>query len=189
VKLSAALAADLAMLSEALDEPGADIERTLARLAADAAAATTAFGGLTAAVRVDGEWLTITTLVDPVGEILTSLRIPVGEQGHALDAYVIMYATRAGALIDLAADLSWLTGRPLDAFVPDEDVAALPTVLMKEGLATRRAVDQALGVLMADGRTLTEARAELDKRATDSGLDRGAAARVILDALSAGAND
>jgi hypothetical protein len=191
VTLSAALAADLAMLTEALDEPGSDIERTLAQLAADAAAATPAFGGLTAAVRAGGQWMTITSLIDSVtiADIVTSLRIPLDVQGAPPDAYVIMYATRTGALVDLAADLSWLTGRPLHAFVAEEDVAELPGLLMTEGLAARRTVDQALGVLIAEGCTLDEARTELDSRATRAGVDRGAAARIILDVLACGSSD
>jgi hypothetical protein len=191
VTLCAALAADLAMLSEALDEPGADIERTLSRLAGRAAAATPAFGGLTAAVLVDGRWMTITSLVDSAStaDIVTSVRIPLRPLGTALDAYVVMYATRLGALVDLAADLSWLTGQPLHAFVADEDVAELPGLVVSEGLDARRAVDQALGVLMADGRTLDEARTELDERARRSGTDRCSAARMILDRLGVGASD
>jgi hypothetical protein len=52
VKIAAALAADLGILTEALDEPGADLAHSLRRLTANATAAIPTFLGLS--VTVDG---------------------------------------------------------------------------------------------------------------------------------------
>jgi hypothetical protein len=182
VKLSAALAADLAMLTEALAEPGTDIEQTLRTLTADAAAATASFAGLTAAVFTQDRWTTITSVADGVApaEVVTSIRIPLSER-----AYVILYASRPGAFVDLAADLSWITGQSLAEFVLDDDALGVPALLAADTFGGGRVVDQALGVLIARGRTPDEASAELDDIARNDGGSRVVAARVILDALDA----
>lgn len=186
MKLSAVLAADLAMLTEALAEPGTDIEQTLHRLALDIAAVTTSFAGLTAAVDVGEVPTTITTLVDSVApaEVVTSLRIPVSDRAH-----LVLYASRAGAFVDLAADLGWLTGQPAGAFVLDADVPGLAALLAVDGVGDDRAIDQASGVLIAAGHTPEEADARLDELARQDGGSRVKAARLILAALDATAAD
>jgi hypothetical protein len=185
VTLSARLAADLATLTEALDEPDSDIEQTLRVLAADAAAVTTTFAGLTAAVNTAGRWTTITTGYDGAmpADVVTSVRIPLTER-----AYLILYATRRGAFVDMAADLSWLTGRPPDDFVLDADVGELAATIAADDLRHGRAIDQAIGFLIGRGHTPEEAAAELERIASNDGGSRVAAAHVVLSSLDRGAD-
>jgi hypothetical protein len=198
VKLSAVLAAQLAVLSEALAEPGSDIQATLARLMLDAAAATAAFAGISVRVHVAGRATTITTLLDTVApaQVVTSLRIPLptghtepagaaGAAGGSVSgqAQVVLYATRPGALIDLAADLSWLTGQPLSALTLDSDLADLPALLDTPSLGTERVIDQAAGVLIATGMTIQQAYTEIEHRAATTNTNQITAAQHILDQL------
>ncbi len=183
MKLPAVLAADLAMLTEALDEPDSNIEQTVQRLATDAASVTPTFAGLTAGVYTDGRWTAVTTGHDAAvpADVVASVRIPLTER-----AYVILYATRPGAFVDLAADLSWLTGRPLAEFVLDADVAELAATVAADALRTGRTIDQAIGVLIGRGHTPEEAVAELERLALEDSGNRLAAARAILDSPTTG---
>ena len=71
------MAAALAILTEALDEPGTDIAHSLHRLTLDAAAAIPSYLGLSVVVSHSDPPLTITTLADGAitGDICTSLHM------------------------------------------------------------------------------------------------------------------
>ena len=118
------MAAALAILTEALDEPGTDIAHSLHRLTLDAAAAVTSYLGLSVVVSHSDSPFTVTTLAEGAvaGDIRTSLhlRLPgIGAPEPAAVA-IILYAGSPGAFVDLAADLAWLTARPLSEFILDQ---------------------------------------------------------------------
>src|SRR5882762_5052038 len=73
VEITAALAADLAALTEALDEPGADLGRTLRQLAADAKLAVGSFLGLTVRAAVSGQPIELSTLDGAAAQVRSSL--------------------------------------------------------------------------------------------------------------------
>jgi len=68
---------------------------------------------------------TVTTLADGAvaGDICTSLHVPlpgIGAGHEPATVAVILYAGTPGTLVDLAADLAWLTGRPPTDFMLDK---------------------------------------------------------------------
>lgn len=83
--------------------------------------------------------------------------------------FVILYAATPGAFVDLAADLSWLAGLELDEFALDQHLN-LPVDPETAGVGQAASlINQAIGVLVARGRTLGAASDELDARAADAG--------------------
>ncbi len=76
MKISAALAADLGILTAALDEPGADVLLSLHRLDVDAQAAVPTYLGLSVTVDGSDPPFTFTTVEDGTAEnVRTSLRL------------------------------------------------------------------------------------------------------------------
>lgn len=188
MQITAALSRGLALLTQALEEPGSDIARTLGELATDARLAVRSHLGLRLTTGGDPPF-TVTALEDHARpqDARSSLMMRLASRGgDAAPGTLVLYASRAGAFVDLAADLSWLTGvdlsshvidqhLPLDVAAPDEPTAHAASV-----------VDQAVGVLLGRGHPPDAARAELDARAAADGTDRYAAAALIMSALEAG---
>ncbi len=83
MEIDAALAADLGILTTALDEPGTDVADSLRRLAADATAAIPTFLGLSVTVDDSDPPFTFTTFVKGAwaGDARTSLSLalPIGD--------------------------------------------------------------------------------------------------------------
>ncbi len=76
MKISAALAADLGILTAALDEPGADVLHSLHQLGVDAQAAVPTYLGLSVTVDGSDPPFTFTTLEDGTADnVRTSLRL------------------------------------------------------------------------------------------------------------------
>jgi hypothetical protein len=162
VDISTALAADLAALTESLDDPGTDISQTLRRLAADTKIAVHSYLGLSAMFSVGGRRLEFTAFEEDAEteDIRASLRISLppnvsGSEDPAATASLILFAATPGAFLDLATDLSWL-------------------------LST---IDQAIGVLISQGNTLEQAHQHLDLLAAYTRVDRPTAAETILAEL------
>ena len=109
--------------------------------------------------------------------------------GGTTELSVTLYAAAPGALVDLAADLAWLVGCELDAFLLDRHVdhhlvAANPHTVASA--LTTSVINQALGVLYSRGLTPQQADGELDTRAAATATDRhGAAARILADLTDA----
>lgn len=191
--ITAAMAAALAVLTEALDEPGADIARSLQGLALDVATAVPSYLGLSVVVSQSDPPFTVTALADGAvaGDVRTSLRVVLltgvryGE-GPAPVA-LVLYAGVPGSFVDLAADLVWLTGRSSINVILDEH---LPLAGVPDTAAQLRAameIDQAIGVLIGRGYTLRQAHRQLDIQAAENRTDRLVEARLILDgAITAG---
>lgn len=191
MEINAALAADLGILSQALDGGGADLADALRQLGADARRAVPSYLGLTVEVGPSGDALRLTAMepfVDP-GDVISSLLLPVSEfsvQGVGAQLVVILYAARSGAFVDLAADLSWLTGRPLTDFAIDGHVRVPVPPASGSGVRGASLINQAIGVLIGRGYTPEEADVELDTQALAAGHTRVDAANVILAGLDPG---
>jgi hypothetical protein len=188
VTITAALAADLGLLSAALDEPGADIAASLRRLATDTAAAIPSYLGLSVILSRSDRPFTFTYLTDGVaeGDVRTSVRLTVRgvRDGRAPPREaIIFYAGSPGTFVDLAADLAWLTGRPGGDFALDEDLVIPPGSLTGTNVAAETIINQAIGVLIGRGHTPEQAHTELDTQAVVAGADRHSVARLILATL------
>lgn len=187
--IGAALAADLSILTAALDEPGADVLQSLQQLVVDAQAAVPTYLGLSVTIDGSDPPFTITIIEDGAADdIRTSLRLTlpgVGE-GRALPAVVlILYAGTPGTLVDLAADLAWLTGRPPSDFALDGHLSVPARSDTGTYLRTASVINQAIGVLIGRGYTPGQADRELNTRADRAGTDRHTSAQFILDTLTA----
>lgn len=99
---------------------------------------------------------------------------------------LLLYAGTPGAFVDMAADLSWLTGKHLTGFVVDEHLSVVDTGSKLGDVVAASTVNQAFGVLLGAGFIAANATAELDRRAADAGTDRVQAAAELLASLPLG---
>jgi hypothetical protein len=187
VRIPSALAADLALMTDALDGGGVDIAATLSLLAADVAASIASYVGLSVRLSAADFHAEVTTLDDPsaIAGIMTSLRVPMAESSamSGSSVVIVLYAAMPGAFVDLAADLAWLTGRALDDVGLDVDLGPHIHAHATTSLSSLSSIDQALGMLVGQGHTPEEALVELEALAIRAGGDRHAAAVLLLDAL------
>ncbi len=194
MKITAAMAAALAILTEALDEHGTDIAHSLHRLTLDAAAAVPSYLGLSVVVCHSNPPFTFTALADGAlaREIRTSLHVllpGIGERHDPAPVALILYAGAPGAFVDLAADLAWLTARPLTDFILDEHLTVPARADTAAQLHAASDINQAIGVLIGRGYTPHHAHRQLDTQAANNRTDRHAAARFILDKITTADND
>lgn len=194
MKITAAMVTSLDILTAALDEPGADIAHSLHQLNIEAAATVPTYLGLSVIVSHNVPRFICTTLTDGVlaGDICTSLQVLLPTTGagqHPAPVAVILYARAPGAFVDLAADLAWLTGRPPADFTLDQNLAIPAGSNTTAQLHAASDINQAIGVLIGRGYTLRQADWELDIQAANSKTGRHAAARLILDKLTADDDD
>jgi hypothetical protein len=190
MKISAALVADLGILTAALDEPAADVLHSLHRLGGDAQAAVPTFLGLSVIVDGSDPPFTFSTVEDGAADnVRTSLRLTlpagVGEGRAGPLVALIFYAARPGTFVDLAADLAWLTGRPPSDFALDQHLSAPAGSDAGTSLRAVSVINQAIGVLIYRGYTPRQAHSKLDTQADRARTDRDTAAQVILDTLTA----
>jgi hypothetical protein len=188
VTITAALAAELEILTAALDQPGADVARSVRQLALNAAAGVTTYLGLSVLVGRSDPPFVFTALADGVAadDIGTSLRVElpgVGDGGGRLTVAVNLYAGSPGAFVDLAADLAWLTARPLSDFVLDQHLD-IPTPSNTGTQLQASVINQAIGVLIGRGHTPEQAHWQLDTQTAHTGTDRHAAAQLVLAKLT-----
>jgi hypothetical protein len=193
VKITSAMAAALAIMTEALDEHGTDIAHSLHRLTLDAAAAVPSYLGLSVVVSHSDCPLIITTLADGAvaGDIRTSLHVllPGSSDGHdPAPVAFILYAAAPGAFVDLAADLLWLTVRPLTEVTLDEHLT-VPAGPDAAQLQAQSDINQAIGVLIGRGYTPQQAHWQIDTQAANNRTDRHTAARLLLDNITTSDDD
>lgn len=208
MELTAALRADLALLTEALHDPlsppAPHIMESAGHLAASARLAARSYLGLTVIVATAQTWdgttllgeqvlLRFTVLDDEAeaADAATSLRLPLpkpppwdGRTTNTLDVAVILYAATPGAFMDLAADLSFLTGVELVDTVLDADRALATQADATGFMLAESVIHQAIGVPITRGRTPNQATVELDALALAAGTDRTVEASRILDTLA-----
>jgi hypothetical protein len=186
------LSAGLARLTDSLDRPGADLEGELRRLSDELASVIDSYLGLSITITGTAGPVTMSTWHDAAGRaaVGSSLLIPLPlicatPPGSAL----ILHASQAGAFVDLAADLSYALGEPLPTFVLDQHLAEQPDHSSRPeliGLAEASQINQAIGVLLACGRTREQALAELWRRASDVPCDLRTAAEAIISRAKLG---
>ena len=188
--ISAALAADLGILTAALDEPGADVLHSLHQLGVDAQTAVPTYLGLSVTVDRNDPPFTFTTIADGAADnVRTSLRMTL--PAHVSDGQaspsvaLILYAETPGTFVDLTADLAWLTGRPPSDFALDQHLSVPACSDDGTSLHTASVINQAIGVLIGRGYTPREAHSKLDTQAADARTDRYTTAQFILDTLTA----
>ena len=185
MKISAALAGDLGILTAALDEPGADVLHSLHRLGVDAQAAVPTFLGLSVTVAGSDPPFTFTIFEEGAADgVRTSLRLTlpgVGDGWASPSVDLILYAGTPGTFVDLTADLAWLTGRPPSDFVLDQHLSGPARPDTGTYLRTASVINQAIGVLIGRGYTPERAHRELDTQADSAGTDRHTTAQFILD--------
>ncbi len=189
MKVTAALAADLGILTAALDEPGTDVAHSLRQLAADATAAVPTFLGLSVTVAGSDPPCTFTTLVEGAGtgDIRTSLRLALSGLGDVGPPAVVLvlYAGSLGTFVDLTADLAWLTAQPLCDFVLDQHLPASAEQGSATGLFEASVINQAVGALIGQGCTPEQAERHLTAEGVDAGISRHAVGLRILAGLNA----
>jgi hypothetical protein len=186
VQLDAALAEALRRLS-AVDPEAPDLVASLEEFARTAVLAVDSFLGVSLRVSASSSTHGFTWWVDgtaaahgvvaPRASLAFRLPDPEGE------SVWVLFAGVPGAFVDLAADLSWLLGVPLDRLQVDAHVDQELAIFTHatEALLARSVVDQAVGVLIGRGLTPREALAHLDRLAERSGGDRRSVAQDLLD--------
>jgi hypothetical protein len=184
--LGEAVAADLALLSDALDE--GNLVDTLDQLSRNARTAVPSYLGLSVILGHSDEAVIFTVRDgDLLAEVCTSVYLPLSRAPEASGPAIaiVLYAATPGSLVDLAADLSWLTGRSLADFLVDEHlhVAAQPD--SGRLLADESEIHQALGVLICAGLPPEQARSRLAILAAANSGGLIGAARAVLADLSA----
>ncbi len=192
MEIDAALAADLGILSAALDEPGADVADSLRQLTADTTAAIPTFLGLTVTVDGSDPPFTFTTFVKGAGagdaRTSLSLALPgvgVGDVGLLPALMVVLYAGSPGTFVDLAADLAWLTARPFSDFVLDQHLPAHAERGAATSLFEASVINQAMGALIGQGHTPEQAERHLTAESAKPGSSRYAVSLRILAGLNA----
>lgn len=194
VNIPASVLAGLHLLDEVLDGSSCDTRTTLMVLTSHAAQAVPSYLGLSVLAHVAGEApLEITTLQNnPVVEhIGASLRFrvradPSVEANGSAPIELILYAAQPGAIVDLAADLTWVTGRPWRDFRIDEDLDAAQESPGTASLTSWSTINQARGVLISKGLTVEQADSELDTQAAATGIGRHHAAAELLAGVCSG---
>jgi hypothetical protein len=188
VDLTDDLADDLELLTQALDEPGADVAETLERLAGDVQNSVDSYLGLSVSITANGPRFELMTILDKdtqQDQVHASLLVPLAPSIiGAITVTLVLYAATPGAFIDLAADLAWITGRTLAEFRLDEHRALPPKFISPTPLRAMSLINQALGVLIGRGVTPEEAERDLYARAAAAGVDRLGAAALILASLN-----
>jgi hypothetical protein len=191
VTITPGLAAELGLLTQALDLPGADVAQSLNRLAVDAQAAVDSYLGMSVMIIADRSQFEFTLLSDNAQpeDVRTSLLVPLpaaplGAMAVTASATIVLYAATPGAFIDLAADLAWITGRPLADFRLDEHRTLPASYKSPAHLGAMSAINQAIGVLIGYGSTTEQAERDLYARAASDGIDLFGAATLILAGLT-----
>jgi hypothetical protein len=185
VELSTALATQLATLGGSAVELPDAVEELHGMLQSVVPAAL----GLSITVHICEIDVTLTTVPEGVTP-QTSLRVPLSIwAGFAAGSEVVFYASTAGSLVDLAADLGWAlklnitwTSQPADhMLVVDQHLTPVPGL---SGLDDLAAVNQAVGVLLSRGRPPNVAVEDLRDAATLANSSIGAAAKALMARLA-----
>jgi len=185
VELPSEIAARLSTLGSSADELPEAAEKLHGMLLAAVPSAL----GLSITVHISEIDLTLTTVSDGV-KPQTSLRVPLSAWADfEAGSEVVFYASTAGSLVDLAADLSWALGlnitwtdQPGDRLlVVDQHVTPVPGL---SGLDDLTAVNQAVGVLLSRGSSYDIAVEDLRRAATRANSSIGAAAKSLMDQLT-----
>jgi hypothetical protein len=183
---AAHLAADLRILTEALDEPDADITLTLQRFTMAARLAVPSYVGTTLMGTSYGETFSLTAMESrgtaSIGSSLKMRMSPADGPLPGSGSAIVLYASQPGAFVDLAADLGWLGGFGPADLILDRDLAISSHASADRQLRDRSIMNQAIGLLISRGLTPEHAELLIDVLAKERGDGRLATARHLLAA-------
>ncbi len=203
--ITAAIAADLKSLTATLFDPTGDtttdIEQTILGFVDTARLAVSSFVGLTITITTRTGTGTGTgtsaehvllrvTLLEPddPGRVATSLLLPGPPEATSDQprVQIVLYATTPGAFVDMAADLAFLTGNPtVDTDLDHhQHLARQPDITGP--IHNESVINEAVGVLIADGHTLEQAHTYLDALAGAAHTNKATEASALLAALTPG---
>jgi len=178
------------VLTDALEDPGTDLQTVLAVLVDDLRAAIPSALGLTVTITEAGDAVTLTSAAPDVpATAAASLRIPLDEVSAAgPGSAVTFYAARPGAFVDLAADIRDAYGLNsqvvIDWHLDDPAFSTgSPGGPGMTGLTELVVINRALGVLLGQGRH-SNPRGVLQWRADQAGTTLVAVAQQLLDELT-----
>jgi hypothetical protein len=172
------LAAALSLLSAGLDDPSTNAWRGFDQFAVVVRSAVASYCGLAITMTADGGIPLAITATDPDAVVATSLAIPLSTLSSTDGGELVLFATVAGAFVDLATDLAYKTGTDLSSFAIDAHLQ--PPAAPVAGVAEFAIIHQAVGFLIAGGSTREQALARLEKFAANDGHDLAAAAARVL---------
>ncbi|MCZ4278846.1 hypothetical protein [Rhodococcoides yunnanense] len=159
---------DLATLTESLDNSTVDLARLAGQLAADVDVAVPTLVSIALTVIVDGERFEVSAATSRPhqGAVASSLEFILdGRPDSRTAKHLLILSGTVGALVDLAADAGFALGLAEGSAVLDQHLrGSSHSDLVADdprSLADVSEVNQAIGVLVAGGRTVVEARAEL----------------------------
>ncbi len=179
----------LAELTDALDEPGADLGAIISVLVDDVRGAVRSFLGLTIHLVVEGIPVLLTAIGGQhIHAASTSLRMPLHLPGSAAVGHIIFYAKNAAAFASLAHDAG-RSGILIGPIAVDEDLHAAIDLTQNRGLADQRDINQAIGMLIERGQLPDEARAKLTADAAENNVPAADMARRLLQTIASAEPD
>jgi DNA-binding CsgD family transcriptional regulator len=182
---------DLALLTDALDEPGTDLREMLTMFTDHLAAAEASVLGVTITLILDGVAVTLSDHdADVAVTSNASLNLPFSAFiPDVTDSTMVHYAAEVGAFADLTVVVTRSAGG--GEHVPARGHPALLRSghsMEVTGLAEFSARNQAIGVLIDQGYPPDEARTELRRRASRDKATLDETAQNTLDQLTVTTN-
>ena len=202
--LSTSLISQLHELTLSLDGDDHAMDGSLVALTVDLELAVPSYCGLQLTITQHGFPVVLTAFAEFEGTVATSLRLPLSLLNPVLEvpSQVVFYARTPGALVDLAADLTYALrgagatdGAPSDGYVGiglrridghrsaivlDADLPPSTRVSGLHGLTDLSTINRAVGVLIANGNHPDDAHDTLRQQAAAVGLEPHAWAIRLL---------
>jgi len=176
------------VLTDALEDPGTDLQTVLAVLVDELREAIPSVLSLTVTITQAGDSVTLNSAhPDVPATAAASLHIPLTELTAAdPGSTVTFFAARPGAFVNLAADIRYAYGPDgqvvLDGHLDDPLPAADPPGgTAVTGLAELSVINRGIGVLIGHRHHPDVARSVLQHQADQAGTTLGAAAQHLLD--------
>lgn len=175
-----------ALLSGALDDTSPDLLGSAKRFAGMVSETVASYLGLQITLLHPDRPLRLTLWADPnvstaAEQVRSSLALSMPGAGPV--PRIVLFAAGPGAFADLAADLAWLSGVALSEVPLDQHLAPEPGPDHHRVIRDMSLVNQAIGVLIARGYTIEDARARLDALAARHSSPRALAATHLLAEL------
>jgi hypothetical protein len=172
VDLPTDVAAFLRDLTERVGAGDDNLSGSMVALVEDLRTAVSSYQGLRLTLVLDSWSVTLTAFGDIHGQHpATSLRLALSDLGQGFDpqSRIVFYAGKAGAFVDLSADLDHLD-RHQPAVRLDVDLPPESVVSGFSGLSEYATINRAVGVLIDRGHVPNRAHAMLRRGAAADGL-------------------